>query len=62
MTLSIREDYYDVKHAAVRRMGSDWGAVATGATATQAGGPGTLPERSTKHSKTLVQLAREIYG
>lgn len=62
VTLSIREDYYDVKHAAVRRMGSDWGAVATGATATEAGGPGTLPERSTKHSKTLVQLGREIYG
>jgi len=62
VTLSIREDYYDVKHAAVRRMGSAWETVSAGQTAGEAGSAGSLPERADKHSEAVQRIGREIYG
>lgn len=61
VTLSLREQYSDVTHDAVRRMGSAWSVVADGPGTTAPGGPGTMPHRAAAHSQTLVRLAREIY-
>ncbi len=61
VTLSVRGDYYDAKHDGVRRMGSQWTSVAAGETAGDAGGPGTLPARSARHSEVVLGHAREIY-
>lgn len=61
VALSLSDDYYGVKHAAVRDLGSEWSVVRLGDTITDPGPAGTLPERAEQYAAELLRTARELY-
>jgi polysaccharide pyruvyl transferase WcaK-like protein len=61
VALNLNEDYYGVKHAAVRDWGSGWTVAGVGATAPEPGPPGTMPQRAEAHAAAVLELARDLY-
>ena len=61
-TLSVRGDYYDVKHGAVRTMGSAWTSVDVGTTGGAPGRAGALTTLAKVHAEALETIAARVYG
>lgn len=61
IALSLSDDYYGIKHAAVTALGSGWRVASLGDAETSAGGPGDLPARAESYSKNLFETARRLY-
>ena len=62
VTLSVRDDYYDVKHAAARRLGSTWTHATVADLENVAGEAGPIVARAEDHRRSLVALAKRIYS
>lgn len=62
VAISVSDDYYGVKHAAVQTMGSGWTLVGAGDDPVEPGPPGELPARAAHHTADLEGVARALYG
>ena len=61
VALSVSEDYYDVKHAAVQAWGSAWPVLGLSDDPVAPGSAGTLATRAPEHTKRLERIAARIY-